>query len=57
MNEKIINPLQKRLYISSNLDSFISESIYYRSYNKEMIKENRIVIWHFSEESGKANIK
>jgi len=57
MNEKIINPLQKRLYISSNLESLISESIYYRSYNKEMLKENRIVIWHFSEESGKAIVK
>jgi len=57
MNEKTINPLQKRLYISSNLESFISESIYYRSYNKEMVKENRIVIWHFSEESGKALVK
>lgn len=57
MNEKITNPLQKRLYISSNLESFISESIYYRSYNKEMVEDNKIVIWNFSEDSGKANIK
>lgn len=57
MNEKTINPLQKRLYISSNLESFISESIYYRSYNKEMLKENRIVIWHFFKEFGKAVVK
>ena len=56
MNEKTINPLQKRLYISSNLEYFISESIYYRSHSKEMIEENRLVVWDFRKESGKVKI-
>ena len=56
MNEKTLNPLQKRLYISSNLEYFISESIYYRSHSKEMIEENRLVVWDFRKESGKVKI-
>jgi len=57
MDEQTTNPLQKRLYISSNLESFISESIYYRSYSKEMVDENRLAIWNFFQEHGKVQIK
>ena len=47
--------IPKRYYLLSNIDSIIQESVYYRSFSDDL-KSDRIVLYEFGEESGKAHI-
>lgn len=46
----------KRNYIVSNIEKLIEESVYYRTYSFEM-KPDKVVIYNYSQESGKGTIK
>jgi hypothetical protein len=44
-----------RLHIVKNLDSYIKESIYYRTHT-EVFKESKKVLWSFGQKEGKAQL-
>lgn len=46
----------KRNYIVSNIEKLIEESVYYRTYSFEM-KPEKVVIYNYSQDSGKGTIK
>lgn len=48
--------IQKRLFILSALENYISESIYYRSYNDQMKTDKKYIIWNYYQENGKTTI-
>lgn len=49
--------LTKRHYLISNLEKIIEDSVYFRNYNKYMIKSKKISIGPISESNIKAKIK
>lgn len=57
MTSKQVNVLQKRLSLLNSLENYINESIYYRSYNKEMNSSSKYIVWNYNQESGKVSIK
>jgi hypothetical protein len=46
----------KRNYLVSNIEKLIEESVYYRTYSFEM-KSDKVVIYNYSQDSGKGKIK
>ena len=40
-----------------NMEFYIKESIYYRSYSEHMNIENKLIVWNIKEDLGKAQIK
>ena len=50
------NRISKRFYILENLEYFISESVYYRSFSEEMITDKKTVLFNISNSEGRANL-
>lgn len=51
MNDSDIS-LLKRFTILKNLEYYIKESVYYRSFSEEMPVHKRSVIWNYNDNSG-----
>jgi len=49
--------LQKRLLLLNSLELYINESVYYRSYSKEMNPTCKYTLWNYGEKMGKVSIK
>jgi len=56
--EPLLNRINKRNFLVSNLESYIQESVYYRSYSFELNnKNNKTIIFNFVNNSGKGKIQ
>lgn len=44
--------LLKRFTILKNLEYYIKESVYYRSFSEEMPVDKRDIIWNYNDNSG-----
>jgi hypothetical protein len=55
--KEILNRINRRLYLISNLEKIIEDSIYYRSFSSEMNESKKIIIGNFKDDSAKAEIK
>jgi hypothetical protein len=55
LKQELQNPLISRLIALKNLDSYIEESIYYRTHSKEF-KYDKIAIWTYGSEGKSTKI-
>lgn len=56
MTKENPDKMQVRSYIDESLEFLIKESIYYRSNNENISKDNRLMAWHVEMDSGKIHI-
>jgi hypothetical protein len=54
--EEIDDRLLKRFTVLKNLEYYIQESVYYRSFSDDINISVRKVLWNYSEDSGKISI-
>lgn len=49
--------ISARTIAIENMEFYIKESIYYRSYSEYMKQENKLIVWNIQNDSGKARLK
>jgi len=54
--EEIDNRLLKRFTVLKNLEYYIQESVYYRSFSDDINPQDRKVLWNYDKDSGKISI-
>ncbi len=55
--EKVLNRINIRHFLVSNLDRYIQESIYYRNFSFEINNDNKTIIYNFLDDYGKGEIE
>jgi hypothetical protein len=50
------NKMLVRALINDSLEFLIKESIYYRSYNENLVQNKRSIAWHIEWDNGKIYI-
>jgi len=55
--KELTNRINRRFYLSSNIEKIIEDSVYYRSFSSEMNESKKIIIGNFNEDSGKGKIE
>jgi hypothetical protein len=51
--EEVSNRLLKRFTVLKNLEYYIQESVYYRSFSEDMLPDSRKAMWKYDDDSGK----
>jgi hypothetical protein len=49
--------ISKRYFILKNLEYFIAESVYYRTYSEDMEDYAKKILYNYNDKSGSLNIK
>lgn len=57
LDQTLENRLSKRYLAIKNLEYYIEESVYYRSFSEDMVPENRKVLYNLNDSEGKLEIK
>jgi len=55
--QEMLNRINKRAIIISQLDKIIEDSVYYRNFSSEMNDEKKIVIGNYKEDFGQGRIQ
>lgn len=57
VNQDLDNRLSKRYIALKNIEYYIEESVYYRSFSEDMVLENRKILYNAGNSEGKLEIK